>query len=74
MQTGTVVNFSAPKGWGFLSPDKGGPDVFVHHTNIEMDGYRKLDRGDRVSFDIEDGPNGKPQAVRVTVIEKAVEV
>ncbi len=72
MYKGTVVFFSSPKGWGFIRRDDGSPDLFVHHTNINMDGYRKLDPGDQVEFDIETGPNGKPQAAMVTVLQKAV--
>lgn len=68
---GTVIFFNAPKGWGFLSPSNGGADVFVHHTKIVMDGYRKLDQGDEVEFEMERGPSGRPQACNVTVVQKA---
>lgn len=72
MYKGKCIFFSAERGFGFLSKDMGGPDVFCHFSNLEMDGYKKLDKGDRVEFDIEDGPNGKPQAVRVQILEKVV--
>ncbi|MCB0871745.1 MAG: cold shock domain-containing protein [Actinobacteria bacterium] len=65
MPEGTVKWFSAEKGFGFITPDDGGKDLFVHHTQIRMDGYRSLDEGQRVSFDAESGPKG-PQAANVT--------
>ena len=55
---GTVKWFSAEKGYGFITPDDG-PDVFVHFSAIEMDGYKKLEAGDKVEFAIVDGPKGK---------------
>lgn len=63
---GTVKWFSAEKGYGFIAPDGGGKDIFVHHTAIQMDGYKKLDEGDRVSFDPVKGNKG-PQAEGVVV-------
>ena len=63
MQTGTCVWFKAAEGFGFLKPNDGGQDVFCHHTSIVMDGYRKLDQGDEVEFDVEIGPKGKPQGL-----------
>jgi CspA family cold shock protein len=71
MQTGKCIFFSAEKGYGFLSRDNS-PDLFVHHSNLVMDGYRKLDKGDVVEFDEDIGPNNKPQAVNVVVRQKAV--
>jgi CspA family cold shock protein len=68
---GTIAFFSAPKGWGFVTPQDGGADVFVHHSNILMSGYRKLDEGDVVEYEVEQGPKGRPQACRVTVVQKA---
>ena len=73
MNAGTVVFFSNPKGYGFIKPSSGGEDVFVHYSNIDMEGYRKLDGGDQVEYEIGVHPdNGKPQAINVRVIQKAV--
>lgn len=60
MATGTVKWFNAEKGFGFITPDeKNAPDVFVHYRSIEMDGFRTLDEGQRVEFNIVDGPKGQ---------------
>lgn len=59
MATGTVKFFNATKGFGFIQPDDGGDDVFAHHTAIQMEGYRTLRQGGRVSFEIAQGPKGK---------------
>jgi CspA family cold shock protein len=64
MAQGTVKWFNAEKGFGFISVDGGGPDVFVHFSSIEGEGYKSLDEGQRVSFDVEQGQKG-PQAARV---------
>ena len=66
---GTVIFFSNAKGWGFLKPEDGDSDLFVHHTSIDMEGYRTLKEGDRVSYEVETGPKGKPQAVNVKRVE-----
>ncbi len=58
MATGTVKWFSAEKGFGFITPDDGGADVFVHHTAIETSGYRQLTEGQRVSYETTTGPKG----------------
>ena len=65
MTQGTVKWFNAEKGFGFIAPDGGGADVFVHHTAIQTQGFRTLDENQRVSFDIVQGPKG-PQASNVS--------
>lgn len=67
---GTVKWFNSEKGYGFIKQNGSDADVFVHHTAIKMDGYRKLDEGDVVEFEIVDGRKG-PQANEVTVISRA---
>ena len=64
MAQGTVKWFNAEKGFGFITPDGGGPDVFVHHSAIQTSGYRSLDENQRVSFEITQGAKG-PQAEQV---------
>ena len=64
MAHGTVKWFNPEKGFGFISSDDGG-DVFVHHTAIIGEGYRSLDEGQKVSFDVTQGQKG-PQASNVT--------
>ena len=67
--TGIVKWFNAAKGFGFITPDDGSQDLFVHHSAIvDMEGYRILQEGQRVQFEIEQGPKGRA-AVRVSVIE-----
>ena len=58
MATGTVKWFNAAKGYGFIKQDGGGDDVFCHHTAIQGSGYRTLTEGQRVEFDITQGPKG----------------
>jgi cold shock protein len=67
MPTGTVKWFSDDKGFGFITPDDGDKDLFVHHTGINGDGYRSLQEGAKVSYDAEQGDKG-PKAVNVTTI------
>jgi CspA family cold shock protein len=64
MATGTVKWFNASKGYGFISPNDGGEDVFAHFSAIVMDGYKTLKEGQQVSFDIQHGPKG-PQASNI---------
>ena len=64
MATGKVKWFNESKGFGFITPDDGGNDVFVHFSAIQSEGFRKLEEGQSVSFEIEDGPKG-PQASNV---------
>jgi CspA family cold shock protein len=67
--TGVVKWYNADKGYGFISQDGGGPDVFVHFSAIQGNGYRRLEEGQRVSFDVTQGPKG-PQADMVTPINE----
>lgn len=62
---GTVKGFNAEKGLGFISPDEGGKDVFVHFSAIEGNDFRTLDEGQKVEFTVQDGPKG-PSAANVT--------
>ena len=66
METGTVKWFDAAKGFGFISPEDGSKDVFVHHSAIKSGGgFATLDEGQRVTFNVESGPKG-PSATDVT--------
>jgi CspA family cold shock protein len=67
LATGTVKWFSDEKGFGFITPDDGGKDLFVHHTAIQADGYRSLSEGSRVEFEATEGQKG-PQATNVRAI------
>ncbi len=70
MNKGTVKWFNAEKGYGFISNDDGGDDVFVHFSAIQADGYKTLSEGQKVTYDTEtDSRNGKLRAANVTVIE-----
>jgi len=61
MAQGTVKWFNAEKGFGFITPNDGGADVFVHHSEIDAQGYRSLDEGQSVEFEVGQGQKG-PQA------------
>ena len=58
MPSGTVKWFNDAKGFGFIEPDGGGPDAFAHFSAIQMDGYKSLKEGARVSFELSQGPKG----------------
>jgi len=66
MNTGTVKWFNEAKGFGFITPSDGSPDVFVHYSAIQSSGFRSLAEGQSVSFKSEDGQKG-PQATEVHV-------
>jgi CspA family cold shock protein len=68
MATGTVKWFNDAKGYGFITPDAGGKDVFVHHTGIVGSGFKSLAEGARVEFEQAEGAKG-PEARNVTVIQ-----
>lgn len=58
MNTGTVKWFSSEKGFGFITPDEGGVDMFVHHSEIQVSGYASLDEGQKVSYEVGQGRKG----------------
>ena len=64
MAQGTVKWFNAEKGFGFIAQEGGGPDVFVHYSAIDTQGYRSLDEDQKVEFEVTQGPKG-PQADKV---------
>ena len=64
---GTVKWFSRMKGWGFIEPDSGDRDVFVHYENILGEGFKNLEKGERVRFYVEDTPRG-PKATQVSAL------
>jgi CspA family cold shock protein len=67
MATGTVKWFSDEKGFGFITPDEGGKDLFVHHSNIQGSGFKSLAEGAKVSYEAEEGPKG-PNAANVQAL------
>jgi cold shock protein len=68
MATGIVKWFNDSKGFGFITPDDGGADLFAHHTAIQMDGYKSLKEAQRVQFEVRTGPKGL-QAADIKAIE-----
>jgi CspA family cold shock protein len=67
MANGTVKWFNAEKGYGFITPDDSGADVFVHYSEIQTTGYRTLEENQRVSYSVQQGSKG-PQATAVTAL------
>jgi len=67
MAQGSVKWFNGEKGFGFIAQDGGGPDVFVHYSEIQGSGFRSLDEGQRVEFEIGQGQKG-PQAQQVRAV------
>jgi CspA family cold shock protein len=68
MARGTVKWFNDTKGYGFIAPDEGGDDLFVHHTAIEGQGFKTLKEGAKVEYEVTQGPKG-PQAAHVITLE-----
>ena len=69
MATGTVKWFNPVKGYGFITPDEGGSDAFVHISAVERAGLSTLQEGQKVNFDLEAGRNGKTSAENLTIVE-----
>ena len=67
MSTGTVKWFNDQKGYGFITPDEGDKDLFVHHSNIIAEGYRVLQEGQRVEYTVSEGRKG-PEATEVKAV------
>lgn len=67
MASGTVKWFNPEKGYGFITPDEGGKDLFVHYSAIQSDGFKTLNEGQRVEFEVTQGQKG-PQAVNVRAL------
>ena len=72
MLVGTVKWFNDAKGFGFIEPEEGGPDVFAHFSAVEMDGFRTLKQGSKVSYELVQGPKGNlAQNIRSVVPQTA---
>jgi CspA family cold shock protein len=69
MATGTVKWFNSMKGYGFIEPDDGGKDAFVHISAVERAGLGSLNEGQKVSFDLQPGQNGKSSAENLTIVD-----
>ena len=69
MTNGIVKFFNTTKGFGFISPEGGGKDAFVHVTALERAGINSLNEGDKVSYDLENGRDGKASAVNVKLVK-----
>jgi CspA family cold shock protein len=67
MSTGTVKWFDAAKGYGFITPEDGGKDLFVHHSEIQTDGYATLNDGQQVEYEVGEGQKG-PCATKVVAV------
>ena len=72
MSTGKVKWYNARKGFGFIEQESGDKDIFVHASAVKSAGLRRLQEGDKVSFDVEDSPKG-PNAINIKVVEEAEE-
>lgn len=72
MATGKVKWFNNAKGYGFIRPDEGGDDLFVHYSYINMDGYKSLKAGQAVNYEVREAPKGL-HAVDITTVEQALE-
>ncbi|OUJ16493.1 cold-shock protein [Acetobacter sp. DsW_063] len=67
MTTGTVKWFNAIKGYGFIAPDDGAPDVFIHISALEQSGLKNLNEGQKINYALQNGRDGKPSAVNVSL-------
>ena len=73
MQTGTVKWFNSAKGYGFITPDTGGDDCFVHVTAIQASGLKQLIEDQRVEFDMQEGRNGRMVACDISILDVSSE-